>query len=728
MIALLAAFACTSQKDIVSNTDSGDVSVDDSDDTEPLADADQDGYDADDDCDDDDPSIFPGADEDCDEVDEDCDGKVDEGYDNDGDGYLDEVLCEHGDDCDDGAYPTNPGAEDIPYDGIDQDCDGADLLDADGDGVDGYNADGTVGDDCDDSDETVYPGAEDIPKDGIDQDCSGDDDLDSDDDGYDDSEFGGDDCDDGDPSVNPGATDWMNDGIDSDCDGLDGAPVELADSAMYIQPATTTVQSLTGSSLASCDLDEDGLDDLIVGSPFHGSYGGHVGVWYGDGYATWTAGMGLSTADTQITAGAGGFVGFQVRCGDVDGDGHEDLVMQTGEILYGGSYDSEFAVLIFYGNGYKLAASLGDYSADAILEHPMGVNEAARVSWAPMEMADLDGDGAHELLLAYGGARASRYSSGERLMVLPGGEYSGYEDLEDHLSVLLIGEQNREFSRLAAVEDIDGDGNADVAALASAWASNGEEFDAWFDDHDTGETDTADPRPDLNAYGRVYWMNAAPEDTGTLLVDDYTDARVDGQWEDMAFGWELIEGDFDGDGSHDILVSGIGDSADGSVESAGSVWMFSGPAADLVGTGLDPTALTDAWAVGDQDGADLGYSLTETGDVDGDGCDDFLAAAPGHYFVYDNDIGSYPEDAGTIYLVSGCLFSGEVADLEDVSLLTWAGEETRYNTGDALLSGDFDGDGETDIVFGESSWSDSYISGTTWATAGRSYIYLSSER
>ena len=159
----------------------------------------------------------------------------------------------------------------------------------------------------------------------------------------------------------------------------------------------------------------------------------------------------------------------------------------------------------------------------------MGVNEAARVSWAPMEMADLDGDGAHELLLAYGGARASRYSSGERLMVLPGGEYSGYEDLEDHLSVLLIGEQNREFSRLAAVEDIDGDGNADVAALASAWASNGEEFDAWFDDHDTGETDTADPRPEISgaelgpkrvAFNQtvVYAANAWAKQPGRLHV------------------------------------------------------------------------------------------------------------------------------------------------------------------------------------------------------------------
>ncbi len=45
----------------------------------PSADADADGSPAGDDCDDNDPSVFPGADELCDGVDNDCDGAVDEG-------------------------------------------------------------------------------------------------------------------------------------------------------------------------------------------------------------------------------------------------------------------------------------------------------------------------------------------------------------------------------------------------------------------------------------------------------------------------------------------------------------------------------------------------------------------------------------------------------------------------------------------------------------------------
>ena len=60
----------------------------------------------------------------------------------------------------------------IPYDGIDQDRDGHDLIDVDGDG----HASLLVGGgDCDDRRPWVHPGAEDLPEDGVDADCDGDD-------------------------------------------------------------------------------------------------------------------------------------------------------------------------------------------------------------------------------------------------------------------------------------------------------------------------------------------------------------------------------------------------------------------------------------------------------------------------------------------------------------------------------------------------------------------------
>ncbi len=98
------------------------------------------------------------------------------------------------------------------------DADLAARVDKDGDG---HSAAQFGGDDCDDTDGTIFPGADDVPYDGVDADCSGTSDNDADGDGHDDVGHGGGDCDDADPAVHPGATE-VCDGLDDDCDGVVG--------------------------------------------------------------------------------------------------------------------------------------------------------------------------------------------------------------------------------------------------------------------------------------------------------------------------------------------------------------------------------------------------------------------------------------------------------------------------------------------------------------------------
>lgn len=58
--------------------------------------------------------------------------------------------------------------EEVPYDGIDQDCDGGDLRDVDGDGAEAQRVGGA---DCDDADAAVGPGAEETCGNLRDDDC-----------------------------------------------------------------------------------------------------------------------------------------------------------------------------------------------------------------------------------------------------------------------------------------------------------------------------------------------------------------------------------------------------------------------------------------------------------------------------------------------------------------------------------------------------------------------------
>jgi hypothetical protein len=71
-------------------------------------------------------------------------------------------------DCNDHNPSIHPGAYDVPHDGIDQNCDGHDNLDADNDG---YNSD--PGPDCNDYNAAVHPGAPEVAGDGIDENCDG---------------------------------------------------------------------------------------------------------------------------------------------------------------------------------------------------------------------------------------------------------------------------------------------------------------------------------------------------------------------------------------------------------------------------------------------------------------------------------------------------------------------------------------------------------------------------
>jgi hypothetical protein len=197
------------------------------------------------DCNDQDDRTYPDARENPDDVDNDCDGCIDN-VDEDGDGYRysseedepspDGDACRE--DCNDNNAAINPAVDEVPYDGIDQDCDGGDWCDFDGDGYDAEQF-GCGGNDCADDDAAINPGAEEIA-DGIDNNCDDVVDVpDLDGDGF--TQDDGDCMDiepDADPdglsvTVFPGNPEAC-DGLDNDCDGfIDNAEKCAANPAAF---------------------------------------------------------------------------------------------------------------------------------------------------------------------------------------------------------------------------------------------------------------------------------------------------------------------------------------------------------------------------------------------------------------------------------------------------------------------------------------------------------------
>jgi hypothetical protein len=158
------------------------------------------------DCNDSDPAINAGAEEvPCDGVDNDCSDETPDSVDADYDGFLD---C---DECDDSDPEINPDAPELPCDGVDNDCDPSttDATDYDEDGYD-------TCEDCNDSDEAINPGVAEVYCNGRDDDCDDatPDTIDADKDGVDIC----DDCDDNDPDRAPATLEVCGDGVDQDCD------------------------------------------------------------------------------------------------------------------------------------------------------------------------------------------------------------------------------------------------------------------------------------------------------------------------------------------------------------------------------------------------------------------------------------------------------------------------------------------------------------------------------
>ncbi|MFT7617250.1 MAG: hypothetical protein ACI97A_000884 [Planctomycetota bacterium] len=489
-----------------------------------------------------------------------------------------------------------------------------------------------------------------------------------------------------------GAGDVNGDGFDDviagapfdDNNGTDSGSVRIFSgfdgSILYTFNGNNTKDEFGRSVSGAGDVNGDGLDEVIAGAP--GPFS--VALSYGSARIM----KFLPTYQFNGDNGGDAFGTSVAAIGDINGDFVPDFVV--GAPLSTGGSDLGTIRVISGSTGDTLHAAsgpqiggkfgtavcgIGDITGDGIPNFAVGAPRAGNVDLSnPPTFSDFRG--AVNIYSTANGLSLHQTIFGEQPYSAFGSVLANAGDVNgDGVNDLIVGAHSADFAgsnsgrvnvysgaNFSLIYSYDGVGAGDRFGFAADGVGdvNHDGFDdfavgAWFNDTNG------------NNAGAVYVYSGA---TGSLLHTLFGNST--GNPLGGGFGYSVAgPGDVNGDGTPDILVGSPYTDDNGT--DSGSARVFSGVDGSLIHLFTGVSA-----------GDNLGYSVGNVGDLNGDGYDDILVGAP-----FEDDNGT---DSGVVRVFSG---------LDGVRIQRIKGLMPNDNLGKSVAGiGDINLDGFADLLLG----------------------------